>query len=148
MALPASGALTLSNSDPANHAVHFDFDGDEALGFMKTLPAGGSVAVPIMGEWAGHVAKILCPIHLWMWGYALFFEHPYFAVTDGGNARIEGVPGGTYHVTVWHEGTTSTYDSSVKLSAPQTARAAVDVRGGDARVEFVIADDGTIVPGR
>lgn len=144
MALPASGTLWLSNGDPANHAARFDFDGDEGLSFMKTLPAGGSVGVPISEDWAGRVAKITCPIHLWMWSYALFFEHPYFAVTEGGNAMIQGVPDGTYHVTAWHEGTTSTYDSSVKLAAPETARAVVDVRGGDARVEFVIADDGRI----
>jgi hypothetical protein len=148
LALPASGTLKLSNGDPANHAVRFDFEGDDALGFMKTLPGGGSVGVPISEDWAGHVAKITCPIHLWMWSYALFFGHPYFAVTEGGNARIEGVPAGTYHVTVWYEGTTSTYDSSVKLSAPQTARAEVNVGEGEAKVEFRIADDGRITSGR
>jgi hypothetical protein len=148
MALPASGTLKLSNGDPANHAVHFEFDGDEALGFMKTLPAGGSIGVPIQEDWAGHVAKITCPIHLWMWSYALFFDHPYFAVTEGGNARIDGVPAGTYHVTVWHEGTRSTYDSSVKLSAPVTARAVVHVGEADAKLEFVIAEDGTIASSR
>jgi hypothetical protein len=148
MALPASGTLKLSNSDPANHAVRFEFEGDEALDFMKTLPAGGSIGVPLQQDWAGHVAKITCPIHLWMWSYALFFEHPYFAVTEGGTARIDGVPSGTYHLTAWHEGTTSTYDSSVKLSAPQTARSVVNVGEGDAKLQFVIAEDGTIAPSR
>ncbi len=148
LALPASGTLKLANGDPANHAVRFDFDGDETLGFMKTLPGGGSIGVPIQQDWAGHVAKITCPIHLWMWSYALFFEHPYFATTEGGNARIDGVPAGTYHVTVWHEGTTSTYDSSVKLSAPKTARSVVRVGEGDAKLEFVIAEDGTLAPHR
>jgi hypothetical protein len=148
LALPASGTLKLSNGDPANHAVHFEFEGDETLGFMKTLPAGGSVGVPVQEDWAGHVAKITCPIHLWMWSYALFFDHPYFAVTEGGNARIDGVPAGTYHVTVWHEGTTSTYDSSVKLSAPQTARAVVTVGDAVAKLEFVVADDGKITASR
>jgi hypothetical protein len=148
LALPASGTLTLAIGDPANHAVRFDFEGDDDLGFMKTLPAGGSIGVPIQQDWAGRVAKLTCPIHLWMWSYALFFEHPYFAVTEGGDARLGGVPAGTYHVTVWHEGTTSTYDSRVKLSAPETARAEVHVGGGDAKIAFVIADDGTIAPSR
>ena len=144
LALPASGALKLSNGDPANHAVHFEFEGDETLGFMKTLPAGGSMGILLQQDWAGHVAKITCPIHLWMWSYALFFDHPYFATTEAGNARIEGVPAGTYHLTVWHEGTTSTYDSRVKLSAPQTARAEITVGDEGAKIDFVIADDGTI----
>jgi hypothetical protein len=79
-----------------------------------------------------------------MYGYALFFDHPYFAVTQSGVARLEGVPPGTYHLVVWHEGTTSTYDSAVKLSPPQTARVDVSVEKEDAKLAFVIADDGTI----
>jgi hypothetical protein len=144
LALPALGTLTLSNGDASNHAVRFDFVGDETEGFMKTLPAGASVGVPIKEDWAGKVARVTCPIHLWMYGYALFFEHPYFAVTQAGAAHIDGVPPGTYHLVVWHEGTTSTYDSSVKLSPPQTARVEVVVGGADVKRTFVIADDGAI----
>jgi hypothetical protein len=124
--------------------VRFDFDGTDVPGFMKTLPAGASIGLPIQGDWAGKVARVTCPIHLWMYGYALFFEHPYFAVTQAGMARIEGVPAGTYHLVVWHEGTTSTYDSSVKLSPPQTVRVELTVQEKDVKVGFVIADDGAI----
>jgi hypothetical protein len=144
LALPALGTLTLSNGDASNHAVRFDFVGDENEGFMKTLPAGASLGVPIKEDWAGKVARVTCPIHLWMYGYALFFDHPYYAVTQGGAARLEGVPPGTYHLVVWHEGTTSTYDSSVKLSPPQTGRVEVVVGEADVKQAFVIADDGTI----
>ena len=144
LALAGEGTFTLSNSDASNHAVRFDFDGTDVPGLMKTLPAGASIGLPIPGDWAGKVARVTCPIHLWMYGYALFFEHPYFAVTQGGVARIEGVPPGTYHLVVWHEGTTSTYDSSVKLSPPQTVRVEVAVQEKDVKLGFVIADDGAI----
>jgi hypothetical protein len=144
LALPAAGTLTLSNGDASNHAVRFDFEGDLAEGFMKTLPAGASVGVPIQEDWAGKVARVTCPIHLWMYGYALFFDHPYFAVTDAGAARIEGVPPGSYHLVVWHEGTTSTYDSKVVLSPPRTIRVEVVVGEADVKRGFVIADDGTM----
>jgi len=146
LALPAQGTLTLSNSDPSNHAVRFDFLGEGMRGFQKTLPAGASVGVTIQDDWAGGIARVTCPIHLWMYGYALFFDHPYFAVTQAGAARIEGVPPGTYHLVVWHEGTTSTYDSSVKLSPPETTRVEVVVGDEDVTRSFVIADDGAIAP--
>jgi hypothetical protein len=144
LALPAQGTLTLSNGDASNHAVRFEFGGDGVQDFMKTLPAGGSLGVPIKEEWAGKIARVTCPIHLWMYGYALFFEHPYFAVTEAGVARIEGVPPGTYHLVVWHEGTTSTYDSSVKLSPPSTARVEIEVGDSDVKKVFSIADSGVI----
>jgi hypothetical protein len=144
LALPASGTLTLNNGDPANHADRFEFGGDGALDFMRTLPGGGSVTIPIDAEWAGQVARVSCPIHLWMGGYALFFAHPYFAETEAGIARLEGVPPGTYHLTVWHEGTTSSFDSSIKLSPPRTTRVELVVAGADITRAFVLAPDGTI----
>jgi hypothetical protein len=144
LALPAAGTLTLANGDPANHAVRFEFGGDESLDFQKTLPGGGSLTVPIQEDWGGKVARVSCPIHLWMNGYALFFSHPYFAVTKAGAARIEGVPPGTYTLVVWHEGTSSTFDSSIKLAPPQTARIPVKVENEDVKKSFVIAPDGTI----
>jgi hypothetical protein len=144
LALPATGTLTLSNGDPANHADRFEFGGDGELDFMKTLPGGGSVSLPIQEDWAGRIARVSCPIHLWMGGYALFFGHPYFAVTEAGSARLEGVPPGTYHLTLWHEGTTSTYNSSIKLSPPHTIRIEISVGAADVERGFLIADDGTI----
>jgi hypothetical protein len=144
LALPAAGTLTLSNGDPANHADRFEFGGDGALDFMKTLPGGGSVTVPIQEEWAGRIARVSCPIHLWMGGYALFFEHPYFGVTEAGTTRLEGVPPGDYHLVLWHEGTTPTYDSAIKLSPPHTVRVEVSVGVADVERAFVIADNGSI----
>jgi hypothetical protein len=144
LALPAAGTLTLTNSDAANHAVRFDFLGDDPRGFMKTLPAGASLGLPIEEDWAGRIVRVTCPIHLWMYGYALFFEHPYFAVTRAGAARLEGVPPGTYHLVVWHEGTTSTYDSSFKPSPPRTMRVEVAIGATDVKRAFVIGDDGAI----
>ena len=145
LAVPASGSLRLTNSDPANHAVRFEFAGDDTRDdFTKTLPAGALLGLPVRPEWAGRYARITCPIHLWMWSYVHFFEHPYFAVTQGGMAKISGVPAGRYHVTVWHEGISVTYASSLKFPPPVTARAEAIVEHGDARLDFIIGDDGKL----
>lgn len=43
-------------------------------------------------------------IHPWMQGYWVVTDHPYAAVTDsGGRFKIEGLPVGEHHFTVWHE---------------------------------------------
>jgi hypothetical protein len=46
-----------------------------------------------------------CDIHKWMTGYALTFDHPYFAVTKpDGTFEIKNVPAGTELVIkAWHE---------------------------------------------
>ena len=51
------------------------------------------------------VVPLLCNVHPEMVGYLIVSPTPYFAETDdGGNYKINGVPDGSYTVTVWHEG--------------------------------------------
>jgi hypothetical protein len=149
LAMPASGALTLKNSDPANHAVRFELKGesaDESDDLTKTLPPGTSLGIDVKPDWAGRWARVTCPIHLWMSGYVHFFDHPYFAVTKAGVARLERVPAGRYHVRVWHEGIGATSSSSLKFPPPVGARAEVTVQDGDAKVAFTMGGDGKIAP--
>jgi hypothetical protein len=149
IAMPASGTLKLTNSDPANHAVRFEFKGDrtdESEDFTKTLPPGTTYGIDVKPDWAGRWARVTCPIHLWMSAYVHFFDHPYFAVTHAGMARLENVPPGRYHVTVWHEGTGVTFASSLKFPPPETARAEVAVDAADVKVAFAMSSDGKIKP--
>lgn len=51
------------------------------------------------------VVRVLCGVHPHMQGWIVLHDSPYFAVTDEGGAfRIDGIPPGTYKVTMWHEG--------------------------------------------
>jgi hypothetical protein len=146
LAVGVRGTLTLKNSDPANHAVRFDFADAADEGFTKTLPAGATYGIEVKPDWAGHYARVTCPIHLWMWSWVHFFEHPYFAVTYGGVARLENVPPGRYHVTVWHEGLGTAYASSLKFAPPETARSEVTVEREDAKLSFTMGQDGKMSP--
>ena len=51
------------------------------------------------------VVRVLCDAHPHMAAWMVVHDSPYFAVTDDRGAyRIDGVPPGTYKVTMWHEG--------------------------------------------
>jgi plastocyanin len=49
------------------------------------------------------VARVLCNVHPNMEAFIVVKEHPYFSSADeAGNYRVDGVPLGTFRVTVWH----------------------------------------------
>ena len=149
LAMRAPGELRLMNSDPANHAVRMDFDGsaglDEALDQVnKVVPPHFSVTLEVKPEWAGHIAKVTCPMHLWMWSYVHFFEHPYFAVTKDGAARLTKVPPGAYHLTVWHEGLGATFKDTLTVTDPKSTRVAVTMGSANVVKSFAIDDDGVV----
>jgi hypothetical protein len=146
LAMPAGAKLRISNGDPANHAVRLAVVGgsdDDAV--MKMLPPGGSEALATSPAWAGHVARITCPIHAWMLGWVHLFDHPYFAVTRAGVARIEKVPPGTWHLSVWHEALDAKLgDTAVTQGEPTLARFDVTVADHDVVKTLTLREDGTI----
>jgi plastocyanin len=51
------------------------------------------------------VVRVLCDAHPHMMAWMVVHDSPYYAVTDERGAfTIDGVPPGTYKVTLWHEG--------------------------------------------
>jgi hypothetical protein len=145
LATAVPSRLKLTNGDPANHAVRMEILGgsmpDEVT---RTIPPGGSVFIDAKPEWAGRIAKVTCPIHLWMFSSIHFFDHPYFAVTRAGVAKIDRIPPGTYHLTVWHEALDARFDKTLTASSPKTIRVEVTIGNGDAKRTFALADDGTL----
>jgi hypothetical protein len=60
------------------------------------------------------IVRVFCDIHSHMSAFVLVFGHPYFATTDAdGRYRIDGIPPGTYTVSVWHEGSARSSTSVV-----------------------------------
>ena len=50
------------------------------------------------------IVRVFCDIHSHMSAFILVFGHRFFTVTDeDGRYRLEGVPPGSYTVSVWHE---------------------------------------------
>jgi len=53
------------------------------------------------------IVRVFCEIHSHMNAFILVFAHRHFALTNAqGEYRIDGVPPGTYTVSVWHPGVT------------------------------------------
>jgi Carboxypeptidase regulatory-like domain len=51
------------------------------------------------------VIRVVCDAHPHMAAWMIVHDSPYYAVTDDKGAfRIEGIPPGSYKVTMWHEG--------------------------------------------
>jgi hypothetical protein len=147
MAASVGGKLLLTNSDPANHAVRLDFEGAPALDpTTKLLPPDGRAPLEVLPEWAGRVAHVTCPIHLWMSAWVFFFDHPYFALTKAGVARMENVPPGTYHLDVWHEPLDATFDGELHESAPSLTRVEVTIADADVVRAFTLGEDGALTP--
>ena len=146
LAMPAGAKLRLSNADHANHALRLEVaGGSDADAVMKMLPPGGSDTIATSPAWADHVARVTCPIHAWMFGWAHFFEHPYFAVTRAGVARIEKIPPGTWHLSVWHEALDARFtDTAVVQGAPTHARFDVTVADHDVVKTLTLREDGAI----
>jgi plastocyanin len=51
------------------------------------------------------VIRVVCDAHPHMSAWMIVHDSPYYAVTDDrGGFRIDGIPPGSYKVTLWHEG--------------------------------------------
>jgi len=51
------------------------------------------------------VVRVVCDAHPHMSAWMIVHDSPYYAVTDDKGAfRIDGIPPGSYKVTMWHEG--------------------------------------------
>jgi hypothetical protein len=92
--------LLLKNSDAILHTVHARL-GTETL-FNVGLPKWRQVTKRL--DRLGLI-KINCDVlHTWMSAAIVVTDSPYFAVSDGhGFYRVDGLPGGTYEMEIWHE---------------------------------------------
>ena len=51
------------------------------------------------------VIRVLCDAHPHMFAWMVVHDSPYVTVTDDHGAfKLDGIPAGTYKVTMWHEG--------------------------------------------
>jgi plastocyanin len=108
LVVPVGAKIDITNSDPILHNVHGQQVTDEG---SKTL---FNIAQPVRGQRTTVESPLTTPGivfltceagHPWMSGYVFVANHPYVTVSgNDGEFVIEGVPAGTYHIKMWHEG--------------------------------------------
>jgi Carboxypeptidase regulatory-like domain len=106
-ALMGGSRARVRNSDAILHNTH----GFHAAGagrqtvFNLALPSAGQVIEITKKLTKPGPVRVLCDAHPHMFAWVYVHTSPYVAVSDARGAyRIDGVPPGTYRVTMWHEG--------------------------------------------
>ena len=93
----------VKNADPVLHNAR-GLDGRTPV-FDVALPAKEQTIDISRRLTRPGVIRVVCDAHPHMAGWMVVHDSPYVAVTDARGAyRIDGVPPGTWKVTMWHEG--------------------------------------------
>ena len=98
--VPVGRPLRVLNNDGILHNFHTFPTKNTPVntaqpGFRKTMDA--VFAAP-------EIVRVGCDVHPWMGAHIVVSETPFVAVTDENGAfSIDGVPAGSYTVSIWHE---------------------------------------------
>ncbi len=102
-ALTPGERVRIKNSDPVLHNTH-GFLGKPTV-FNLALPNKDQMIDITRRLTRPGVVHVLCDAHPHMFAWMVVHDSPYVAVTDDRGAfRIDGIPPGSYKVTMWHEG--------------------------------------------
>ena len=95
--------VRVKNSDPILHNTHGKLG--KPTVFNLALPNKEQMVDITKRLTKPGVVRVLCDAHPHMMAWMIVHDSPYYAVTDDKGAfKIDGVPPGTYKVTMWHEG--------------------------------------------
>jgi plastocyanin len=105
--VPAGSRIEITNSDPILHNVHahqITEQGPQTV-FNIAQPTRGQ-RTSVEASLKPGIVFLTCEAgHPWMSGYVFVANHPYVSLTgENGDYVIDGVPPGTYHIKMWHEG--------------------------------------------
>jgi plastocyanin len=95
--------VRVKNSDPILHNTHGKLG--KPTVFNLALPNKDQMIDITKRLTKPGVVRVLCDAHPHMMAWLIVHDSPYYAVTDErGVFKIDGLPPGTYKVTMWHEG--------------------------------------------
>jgi plastocyanin len=131
--------VRIKNSDPVLHNTH-GFLGKPTV-FNLALPNKDQLIDITKRLTKPGVVRVLCDAHPHMFAWMIVHDSPYVAVTDDKGAfRIDGIPPGSYKVTMWHEGFQARgvdKDGRPQFDEPRTVTKEITIAPkGSATVEF------------
>jgi carboxypeptidase family protein len=102
-ALAAGEKARVKNSDAILHNTH-GFMGKPTV-FNLALPNKDQMVDITRRLNKPGVIRVVCDAHPHMFAWMVVHDSPYVTVTDERGAfKLDGIPPGTYKVTMWHEG--------------------------------------------
>ncbi|HEU4589539.1 MAG TPA: hypothetical protein VFS13_01420 [Steroidobacteraceae bacterium] len=121
LVIPVHSTVQFPNSDAVGHQV---YSFSNARQFQLPLYRGKPYP-PVQFDQPG-VVTLGCNIHDNMIGYIVVTDAPYFGRTDAQGAWSVELPGGSWHVRIWHP----------LLTEPREIERVVEVSAGRSTVEF------------
>jgi plastocyanin len=97
LVIPVNSTVSFPNSDTVNHQI---YSFSAAKRFQLPLYRGKPYP-PVVFDQTGLVT-LGCNIHDEMLAYVVVTDAPFFGRTDANGTWSEQVPGGPYHVVIWH----------------------------------------------
>ena len=127
LAVMTGQQILIRNSDPFLHNVHALPQLNPGFNFgQNNVDPGRAVDKPMTTP---EEFRVKCDVHPWMNCQFVVFNHPFFAVTaDDGTYTINGLPPGTYTVTVWHEVESLRSEQQITVPAGKPAEANFSVK--------------------
>ena len=122
--------ITITNSDPTNHNIHFTPKNNPDWNQAQANGAGPMTHKLMAAE---VLVPVKCNQHPWMKAYVGVLKHPLFAVSgEDGSFTIKGVPPGKYTVVAWHEGGANGTEKTMEVTVPAKGAATADFSFGAA----------------
>jgi plastocyanin len=124
LAITTGTSVEFRNSDRTYHNV-FSLSKAKSFDLGRYAP-GRSKAVRF--DHPG-IVRVFCEIHSHMNAFILVFAHRHFALTNAeGEYRIDGVPPGSYTVSVWHP-----------VLSGKSGSVRIPEHGGEASLDFALS---------
>lgn len=120
--------ITIKNSDPTTHNVHFTPKNNPD--WNQSQPNGAGPLTHKLNV-AEAMVPVKCNQHPWMKAYVGVMKHPFFAVSaEDGKFTISNVPPGTYTVVAWHEGPGAGTEKTMQVTVPAKGSGTADFSFG------------------
>jgi plastocyanin len=110
--------VTFTNSETIAHNVHVAFSDNDSTALEYDTDPNGSVDL-LMDREGGY--EVSCELHPGMRAFIYVTSAPYAVfANNNGSYRVEGVPPGTYELSVWSVDPTRRSERTIEVTGPRT----------------------------
>ena len=110
--------VTFTNSETIAHNVHVTFSDNDSTALLYDTDPNGSVDL-VMGREGGY--EVTCDLHPGMRAFIYATSAPYAVfASNAGDYHVEGVPNGSYTLSVWSVDPALRSERTIEITAPST----------------------------